>query len=112
MNKECVSTKICDDEYNCYWDWVGEEGRQGVEGMSDIRLWDGPKFDGNNVKYYCGDFNTNSQRLFSSCEGTGCIAQLCKGGYDCPTACYATLDGSLLHLRKCVKNPGISKICG
>ena len=112
LNKECVSTKICNDEANCYWDWVGEEGKQGVNGIKDVRLWTGPKYN-NQVKYYCGNFaDTNSQRLFSSCEGTGCIAQLCKGGDDCPTACYATLDGSLLHLRECVKYSGISKICG
>src|SRR3989338_8935368 len=112
LNKECVSTKICNDEANCYWDWVGEEGKQGVNGIKDVRLWTGPKYN-NQVKYYCVNFaDTNSQRLFSSCEGTGCIAQLCKGGDDCPTACYATLDGSLLHLRECVKYSGISKICG
>ena len=110
INKECRSTKVCQDQENCYWDWVGEEGKVGTEGMRDVKLWAGKPFEGT-IKYYCGKFDTKTQTVYSSCEGSGCTTQLCRGGSDCPLSCYITVDGSLLHLKKCIQYPSINKLC-
>lgn len=111
LKAECVSTKICNDPDACYWDWVDETAKFGPEGAKPIRIWAGPE---KNIgrKYVCGEFDTRKQQVYSSCEGSGCVANICKGGNQCAEACYIQLKDDLLNLRKCVRYPGINKLCG
>ncbi|HLC73207.1 MAG TPA: MopE-related protein [Candidatus Nanoarchaeia archaeon] len=110
IDKQCRSTKICDDKTACYWDWVNEEDEFGAQEVRDIRLWAGPSYN-DKRSYVCGYFDTTIKTIYSSCEGEGCTARICKSGLNCAYNCYVKLDDSLLRLRKCLQYHDINRLC-
>src|SRR3989338_8174854 len=110
IDKQCRSTKICDDKTACYWDWVNEEDEFGAQEVRDIMLWAGPLFN-NKRSYVCGYFDTTMKTIYSSCEGEGCTARICKSGLNCAYNCYVKLDDSLLRLKKCLQYHDINRLC-
>jgi len=110
IDKECKSTKVCEDENYCYWDWVDKEGKQGVVGMADIRIWGGPEVNGQQ-RYVCGSFEGSDSEVMGGCDGSGCITQICKGGTICPSACFVKLDDSLRRVQACSQYRNINVLC-